>query len=50
MNFDRKEVNRKSFLNESTATKVKEEDRSAKLEAVFEDNEKELNELTETPE
>ena len=46
--FRQKRGQQEVLLNESTATKVKEEDRSAKLEAVFEDNEKELNELTET--
>ena len=46
--FRQKRGQQEVLLNESTATKVKEEDRSAKLESVFEDNEKELNELTET--
>ena len=46
--FRQKRGQQEILLNESTATKVKEEDRSAKLEAVFEENEKELNELTET--
>ena len=46
--FRQKRSQQEALLNESTATKVKEEDRSAKLEAVFEENEKELNELTET--
>ena len=46
--FRQKRGQQEVLLNESTATKVKEEDRSAKLEAVFEENEKELNELTET--
>ena len=46
--FRQKRSQQEVLLNESTATKVKEEDRSAKLEAVFEENEKELNELTET--
>ena len=46
--FRQKRGQQEVLLNESTATKVKEEDRSAKLEAAFEENEKELNELTET--
>ena len=46
--FRQKRSQQEVLLNESTATKVKEEDRSAKLEAVFEENEKELNVLTET--
>jgi len=46
--FRQKRGQQEVLLNESRATKVKEEDRSAKLEAVFEENEKELNELTET--
>jgi biopolymer transport protein ExbB len=46
--FRQKRSQQEVLLNESTETKVKEEDRSAKLEAVFEENEKELNELTET--
>ncbi len=46
--FRQKRGQQEALLSESTATKVKEEERSAKLENVFEDNEKELNELTET--
>lgn len=46
--FRQKRGQQEVLLSESTATKVKEEERSAKLENVFEDNEKELNELTET--
>ena len=46
--FRQKRGQQEVLLNESTATKVTEEDRSAKLEAVFEENEKELNVLTET--
>jgi len=46
--FRQKRSQQEDLLNESTSTKIKEEDRSAKLEAVFEENEKELNELTET--
>jgi biopolymer transport protein ExbB len=46
--FRQKRGQQEVLLNQSTTTKVKEEDRSAKLESVFEENEKELNELTET--
>ena len=46
--FRQKRGQQEVLLNESITTKVKEEDRSSKLEAVFEENEKELNELTET--
>jgi len=46
--FRQKRSQQEVLLNESTSTKMKEEDRSAKLEAAFEENEKELNELTET--
>lgn len=46
--FRQKRGQQEVLLSESAATKVKEEERSAKLENVFEDNEKELNELTET--
>ena len=46
--FRQKRGQQEVLLSETTATKIKEEDRSAKLESVFEVNEKELNELTET--
>ena len=40
--FRQKRGQQEALLDESTVTKEKEEDRSAKLESVFEENEKNL--------